>query len=120
MQREIFDIVLQAHDLAMDAVKPGVALRDIDAVARDYIARQGYGEYFGHGLGHGVGLDVHEYPVLSPRGKTDAEVGAVFTIEPGIYVPGIGGVRIEDMVLVTESGCRPLTKIDKNYRQVAV
>ncbi|MFO7982077.1 MAG: Xaa-Pro peptidase family protein [Desulfuromonadales bacterium] len=119
-QREIFDIVLKAHDLAMDAVKPGVALSDIDSVARDYIAERRLGDYFGHGLGHGVGLDVHEYPVVSPRSGAEAEVGAVFTIEPGIYIPGLGGVRIEDTVLVTESGYRPLTRIDKKYRQIAV
>lgn len=119
-QRKIFDTVLQAHDLAMEAVEPGRALRDIDAVAREHIAAAGYGDCFGHGLGHGVGLDVHEFPVVSPRGKANAEIGSVFTIEPGIYVPGLGGVRIEDMVLVTEEGCRPLTRIDKNFRQLAV
>ncbi len=119
-QREVFDTVLKAHDLAMEAVKPGVPLRDIDAVARQHITEAGYGDYFGHGLGHGVGLDVHEFPVVSPRGTADAQVGSVFTIEPGIYVPGLGGVRIEDMVLVTASGCRSLTRIDKKFRRLAV
>ena len=119
-QRQIFDIVLKAHDLAMNAVKPGVALSDIDSVARDYIVEQGLGDYFGHGLGHGVGLDVHEFPVVSPRSGGEAEVGEVFTIEPGIYIPGLGGVRIEDMVLVTEDGYRALTRIDKKYRRIAV
>jgi Xaa-Pro aminopeptidase len=114
--REIFETVLQAHDLAMAQVRPGRMLRDIDAVARQFIAERGYGDYFGHGLGHGVGLEVHEYPTVSPRSESVAEVGMVFTVEPGIYVPGVGGVRIEDMVLVTADGCRQLTRIPKGFR----
>ncbi|MBE0598836.1 MAG: aminopeptidase P family protein [Desulfuromonadales bacterium] len=114
--RQIYDTVLQAHDLALAAVRPGVSLRQIDAVARDFIAARGYGDYFGHGLGHGVGLEVHEYPTLSPRSEDSAEEGMVFTIEPGIYIPDLGGVRLEDMVVVTTGGCRVLTKIDKAFR----
>ncbi len=110
----IHAIVLAAHDLAIAAIKPGLPLRQIDAVARDHIVAQGYGEYFGHGLGHGVGLEVHEYPTVSPRSEEVASAGMVFTIEPGIYLPGLGGVRIEDMVLVTADGCRRLTRLDKN------
>lgn len=114
--RQIYDTVLKAHDLAMDHVRPGVALKEIDAVARDYIAAQGFGDYFGHGLGHGVGLEIHEYPTVSPRSDTVASEGMVFTIEPGIYVPEFGGVRIEDMIEVTADGCRPLTRLSKALR----
>lgn len=112
-QREIYGIVKEAHDLALAAVKPGVSFRELDAIARDFIAVRGYGEFFGHGLGHGVGLEVHEKPVISYRGEGNAEAGMVFTIEPGIYIPGWGGVRIEDTVAVTPDGCRCLTKVPK-------
>lgn len=114
--REIYDTVLQAHDLAMAAVRPGVPLKEIDAVARRHIAGKGYGSYFGHGLGHGVGLEVHEFPTVSTRSEEVALEGMVFTIEPGIYLPELGGVRIEDMVQVTADGCRPLTRIPKEFR----
>lgn len=116
--RGIYDIVQEAHDRAIAAVAPGVGLADIDGVARDYIGECGYAEYFGHGLGHGVGLDVHEAPVVSSRSTAIAEAGMVFTIEPGIYMPGLGGVRIEDMVLVTSNGCRVLTKIPKTFQNI--
>jgi Xaa-Pro aminopeptidase len=114
--RQIYDTVLKAHDLAMDQVRPGGALKEIDAVARDHIAAQGFGDYFGHGLGHGVGLEIHEYPTVSPRSEAVASEGMVFTIEPGIYVPELGGVRIEDMIEVTADGCRPLTRLSKALR----
>jgi Xaa-Pro aminopeptidase len=114
--RAIFDTVLEAHDLAMAHVRPGVALKEIDAVARDFIASRGYGAFFGHGLGHGVGLEIHEYPTVSPRSETFAGEGMVFTVEPGIYVPDLGGVRIEDMIEVTADGCRQLTRLDKRLR----
>lgn len=112
-QREIYRIVKDAHDKALEAVRPGAKFRDIDAVARDYISRQGYGEFFGHGLGHGVGLDVHEKPVVSFRSEDVVREGMVFTIEPGIYLPGWGGVRIEDMVVATTGGCRVLSRVPK-------
>lgn len=113
--RKIHDVVLQAHDLALAAVKPGIPLAELDRVAREAIHAAGYGDFFGHGLGHGVGLEVHEPPTVSPRSTLSAENGMVFTIEPGIYVPGLGGVRIEDMVLVTAEGYRLLTKISKTF-----
>jgi Xaa-Pro aminopeptidase len=113
--RKIHDIVLKAHDLAIAKIKPGVLLKDIDAVARGYIDKSGYGAYFGHGLGHGVGLQVHEAPRVSPLSKGLTEVGMVFTVEPGIYLPGLGGVRIEDIIVVTSDGCRILTRLPKKY-----
>lgn len=114
--QEIFATVLEAHDRAMARVRPGVPLKEIDAVARDFIAERGYGDYFGHGLGHGVGLEVHEFPTVSPRSEEVAREGMVFTIEPGIYVPQLGGVRIEDMIQVTVDGCRLLTRLPKTLR----
>lgn len=116
--RKIYDIVLEAHDQALAAVRPGVSLRDVDAIARRVIDQAGFGDYFGHGLGHGVGLEVHEFPTLSPRSEDVAEVGMVVTIEPGIYIPDLGGVRIEDMVLVTAEGAQCLTQISKSFRSL--
>lgn len=115
-QQRIYQVVLEAHDRAIAAVRPGITCRELDAVARDHIREQGFGEYFGHGLGHGVGLAVHEKPVVSPRSDAVVEEGMVFTIEPGIYLPGFGGVRIEDTVAVTADGCRLLTKASKQLR----
>lgn len=117
-QRRVYETVKTAHDLAIAAVKPGISCRDLDAVARDHIAAQGYGDYFGHGLGHGVGLDIHEKPVISPRSDAVVAEGMVFTIEPGIYLPGRCGVRIEDTVAVTADGCRLLTRIDKGLKSL--
>ena len=115
---EIHETVRLAHDRAIAAVRPGLSCRELDAVARDFIAERGYGEYFGHGLGHGVGLDIHEKPVISPRSESIIEEGMVFTIEPGIYIPGFGGVRIEDTVVVTTDGCRLLTRSPKELIQL--
>lgn len=111
--REIHDVVREAHDRAIAGVKPGVSCRELDALARDFIGERGYGDYFGHGLGHGVGLEIHEKPVISPRSTAVVEEGMVFTIEPGIYIPGFGGVRIEDTIVVTADGCRLLTRMPK-------
>jgi Xaa-Pro aminopeptidase len=111
--REIHTIVKEAHDRAIAAVKPGISCRDLDEVARGYIREKGYEQYFGHGLGHGVGLEIHEKPVISPRSDSIVEEGMVFTIEPGIYIPGFGGVRIEDTVTVTADGCEFLTQAPK-------
>lgn len=115
---EVYGIVKEAHDRAIAAVRPGIACRDLDEVARGYIREQGYGDYFGHGLGHGVGLEIHEKPVISPRSEATVEEGMVFTIEPGIYIPGFGGVRIEDTVVVTMGGCRLLTQVSKELMMV--
>ena len=111
--REIHAVVKSAHDRAISAVKPGIICRDLDEIARSYIRDSGYGDYFGHGLGHGVGLEIHEMPTLSPRSTALLEEGMVVTVEPGIYIPGFGGVRIEDTVVVTGDGCRVLTSADK-------
>jgi Xaa-Pro aminopeptidase len=116
--RKIYDTVLEAHDRALAAVEPGIPLLELDRIAREYIKSMEYGAYFGHGLGHGVGLDVHESPAVSPRSSLTAEEGMVFTVEPGIYIVGVGGVRIEDMVLVTADGNRLLTKIPKTFRNI--
>jgi len=110
---EAYEVVKKAHDLAVSAVRPGVACSSLDAIARDYIESCGFGEFFGHGLGHGVGLEIHEKPVISSRSSQIVEVGMVFTIEPGIYIPELGGVRIEDLVEVTLDGCRVLSKVSK-------
>lgn len=102
--RRIYDIVREAHERALDALRAGVTGRALDAVARDYIAAQGYGACFGHSLGHGFGLEIHEEPRASTRSETVFEPGMTITIEPGIYVEGLCGVRIEDCCVVTEDG----------------
>jgi Xaa-Pro aminopeptidase len=114
-QRKVYDTVLKAQKAAVAALRPGITCVDADKVARDIIAEAGYGEYFGHGLGHSLGLDVHDGARLSPSAEPEAKVrpGEVWTIEPGIYVPDFCGVRIEDDVLVTESGSRVLTHAPK-------
>ena len=116
---EIYAICLEAQLAAMDAVKPGAGGRDVDAVARDLIAAAGHGDHFGHGLGHGVGLAIHEGPRLATSSRATLEAGMVVTVEPGIYVPGRGGVRIEDLVIVTDSGAERLTPYPKELQLVA-
>ena len=106
--RKIHDVVRQAQEAAVDAVHAGVVGGDVDAVARGVIDDAGYGDRFSHGLGHGVGLEIHEGPSLRREGADVLPAGAVVTVEPGIYVPGLGGVRIEDSVQVTGDGCRVL------------
>ena len=117
--REIYAIVLQAQEAALAAVRPGPLGRDVDAIARDIIDGSGHGEHFGHGLGHGVGLDVHEGPRLSKKGDTALAAGQIVTVEPGIYVPGRIGVRIEDLVAITEDGHEVLSSLPKDLRVVA-
>jgi Xaa-Pro aminopeptidase len=112
-KREIYRIVLKANQMAIKAVKPGLKARDVDSVARGFIRDSGYGDFFGHGTGHGVGLDIHESPRLSFLGKDILEDGMVFTIEPGIYLSGVGGVRIEDMVYLKKGKPRVLTRLGR-------
>lgn len=107
-QNEIYQIVKEAQNLAIKVVKPGVRACDIDAAARDFIAKNGYGECFFHSTGHGVGLDIHEFPIISPKSTTIIEPGMVFSVEPGIYIENEFGVRIEDVVVVTNDGCEVL------------
>lgn len=114
--RTIYDLVLRAEQAALAAIAPGKTGRDVDRVARDIIAAAGHGERFAHGTGHGVGRFIHEGPRLSPKGETVLQPGMVVTIEPGVYVPGVGGVRIEDMALVTETGYLCLTEAPKELR----
>ncbi|MBX7246810.1 MAG: Xaa-Pro peptidase family protein [Candidatus Sumerlaeaceae bacterium] len=114
--REVYDVVLEAQLRAMAKVKAGAACRVVDAAARDFISSCGYGENFGHGLGHGVGLEIHEGPRLNPRSEELLEEGMVITIEPGIYLPGVGGVRIEDLLVVTRNGYRNLTAMPKRWK----
>ncbi len=111
--REIFDVVQEAQQAALESVKSGIEARTVDAAARTVISKAGYGDFFGHGLGHGVGIEIHEAPTLNPHSTDVLRPGMVITIEPGIYLPGIGGVRIEDLVVVTESGYRNLTAFSK-------
>jgi Xaa-Pro aminopeptidase len=111
--REIYDIVLRANLAAIEVVRAGKTGSEIDAVARDLIAEAEYAGFFGHGLGHGIGLEVHEAPGLSPQNNDPLEAGTVVTIEPGIYLPGFGGVRIEDDVVVGPDGCEVITGFPK-------
>lgn len=112
-KKEIYETVLQANVQAIYSVTSGSSSRMVDKAARDSIKKAGYADFFGHGTGHGVGLDVHELPRISRLGREYVKAGMVFTIEPGVYIPEIGGVRIEDMVLVEKSGCRVLTALAK-------
>lgn len=112
--RKIYEIVKEANRRGREAVKPGVRFCDIDAAARDYIAEQGYGEYFTHRLGHNIGMEVHEWGDVSASNKEVVKPGMCFSIEPGIYMPGVAGVRIEDLVLVTEDGCRVLNDYSRD------
>ncbi|SET61514.1 Xaa-Pro aminopeptidase [Salinibacillus kushneri] len=107
--KEIYDTVLQAQLKGVDGIKPGITGIEADALTRDYIKEKGYGEYFGHSTGHGIGLDVHEGPGLSFRSEQILEPGMVVTVEPGIYVSDVGGCRIEDDIVVTEKGNERLT-----------
>jgi len=113
-QRAIYSAVLAANLAGIEAVRPGLPGNKIDAVARDVIVAAGFGERFGHGLGHGVGMEVHELPSVGPRGTKSVLEGSVITIEPGVYVPGLGGVRIEDLVVVESHGARVLTTSPKD------
>jgi Xaa-Pro aminopeptidase len=112
-KKEIFSTVLAANRRAVKAVRPSMRVASIDKAARDVIKKAGYGESFGHATGHGVGLDVHEMPSISSRGTGNIREGMVFTVVPGVYVPGLGGVRIEDMVSVEAGGAREITSLPR-------
>ncbi len=113
-QKRIYEIVKAAQQKGLDAIRAGVKCADCDKAARDYIAACGYGQYFRHSLGHGVGLLVHELPNLSPKSEFVLEENMVVSCEPGIYIPSFGGVRIEDLVTVTKEGCENLTRVTKD------
>jgi Xaa-Pro aminopeptidase len=116
--REVYETVRSAQAAALAAVAAGVGGEELDRVAREAIAAAGHGERFGHGLGHGVGLEVHEAPRVSPRSEDVLEAGEVVTIEPGVYLPGELGVRIEDLVVVADKGCRNLSGLPKELQIV--
>lgn len=117
--QEIYGLCLEAQLAGLAALAPGAHGRDVDAAARDLIAAAGLGEAFGHGLGHGVGIQIHEGPTLRPESEDVLKPGNVVSVEPGIYLPGVGGVRIEDLVLVTEDGPERLTRFTKELITVA-
>ena len=112
-QIEVYETVLEAQLKGLEAIKAGIKGKDVDAVSREIIKNKGYGDYFGHGLGHGVGVEIHELPSLNPSGEIILKEGHVVTVEPGIYLPGEFGVRIEDMAVVTKDGCENLTVCEK-------
>jgi Xaa-Pro aminopeptidase len=116
----VYGVVLDAQTRAIAAIRPGRTAHDVDRVAREVIGRGGFGRYFGHGLGHGLGLSVHEAPRLAAKNPTVLKPGMVVTVEPGIYLPGWGGIRIEDDVLVTRKGCEVLTNVAKRLEEAVI
>ncbi len=116
--RSIYQAVLEAQTLALESVGPGQSGQELDALARNHLASLGYGEYFTHSLGHGVGLFIHEGPSLSSNSEDTLEAGNIVTIEPGVYIPNLGGCRIEDLVLVTEQGHEVLSKSPKHLLEL--
>lgn len=118
--RKIYSIVLEAQSRAIEKVRAGVGAREVDQAARGYIERKGYGKNFGHGLGHGIGLEVHEGPRLNRINRRPLREGMVVTVEPGIYIPHWGGIRIEDMVLVKKDGFEVLSHIPKGLDEVII
>jgi Xaa-Pro aminopeptidase len=117
-QEKVYQVVKEAHDKAIELIRPGIPIHEVDEAARGHIRKCGYGEYFGHGLGHGIGLAVHEDPFVNSENKGLVQEGMVFTVEPGIYIPDRGGVRIEDMVLVTPQGAEILTPLPSELRVI--
>ncbi len=112
-QREIYEIVLEAQRKGVEEARPGITAKELDTMVRDVIAEYGYGDYFIHSTGHGVGLEIHEWPRVSQQDETVLKPGMVITVEPGIYIPKFGGVRIEDTIVITESGAKRLTKMER-------
>jgi Xaa-Pro aminopeptidase len=117
-EREVYELVRVAQAEALEGIRPGVGGAEADAIARERIAAAGHGDHFGHGLGHGVGLEIHEAPRLGQRSEDVLAAGEVVTVEPGVYVPKRFGVRIEDLVVVTETGLRNLSSLPKELRVV--
>ncbi|MGB3160833.1 MAG: Xaa-Pro peptidase family protein [Carnobacterium sp.] len=115
---KIYSIVLKAHTAAIEAVRPGVTAGQLDKIARDIITIEGYGDYFTHRLGHGLGSSVHEFPSIMKDSELIIKEGMCFSIEPGIYVPGVAGVRIEDCLYVTEDGCELFTKTSTSFKSI--
>jgi Xaa-Pro aminopeptidase len=113
--KEVFNVVREAHDRAIEAVRPGVKAKAVDHVAREIIRKAGYGQLFNHGLGHGLGIVAHESPRVNRVSKDTLKPGMVITIEPGIYLPGVGGVRLEDDILVTETGYEVLSTLPVEF-----
>lgn len=113
--RQVYEIVLNAQRQAIAAVRPGATAAAVDAAARSVIAEAGHGAHFNHSVGHGIGLQVHEMPLMRPGSQIELQAGMVVTVEPGIYVPGWGGIRIEDDVLVTPDGCQVLTTVSRDF-----
>jgi len=116
----LYGVVLNANLAGIEAVRPGAKMKDVDAAARNVIAKAGYGKQFGHSLGHGIGRDVHESPRLASDQERELVAGMVVTIEPGIYLPGWGGIRIEDDVLVTKTGHEVLSSVPKRFEEVVL
>ena len=116
--REIYTVVQEAQYRGMKAARPGITGKELDAEIREYIESRGYGRYFTHGLGHGVGLEIHELPNINKRGDIKLQEGMVFSIEPGVYIQGRGGVRIEDTVVLTREGARSLTALKKTLTEI--
>ncbi|EKU71520.1 Xaa-Pro peptidase family protein [Selenomonas sp. F0473] len=119
-QKELYDAVLTAQKKALAAIRPGITGRDVDIVARDYLKQRGVEQYFGHGLGHSLGLEIHEEPRLSKFGMETLRENMLVTDEPGVYIPDWGGIRIEDTVLVTAVGGEPLTRAPKEFIEICI
>lgn len=115
---EMYEAVVNAQEAVIKAIKPGVEGRELDKIAREILKECGYDEYFIHGLGHGVGINVHEAPFINRKCDKILEVGNIITVEPGVYVPRVGGVRIEDLLLITSEGCKNLTEFTKEFYEV--
>ena len=112
-QKKVYETVREAQRRAMEGLRPGMRCRDVDRIARDYIREAGYGAYYPHRTSHGIGIDYHEEPFDTPSRTVTLQENMCFSIEPGIYLPGRFGVRIEDLVLITEDGCRVLNEFPK-------
>jgi Xaa-Pro aminopeptidase len=117
---KVYRVVLNAQRLGIEAIRPGAKCSDVDTVARQHIDQAGFGKYFGHSLGHGIGLNIHEGPRLAAVSEQVLVPGMIVTVEPGIYIPGVLGVRIEDDILVTKDGCEVLTSVPKEFEEAIV